>query len=167
MKNCQNFEEMSPSSKDFSQFSDVLGGIRLPKTVKEHLKNHEIWSRWTEIVGYELSRLTSPLELKSKILEIQVAHQAWAQQLQFLKPSILNKIRSLCPNTQVKDLLFRVGKVEPVRSPNTESDAFEKKIKSRLPRLTERQELTLRAVEDPDLRAVIRQAMEAASKRSA
>lgn len=155
---------MSSTSKEFSTPQDILGGVRLPKAVKEHLRNHEIWSKWNEIVGVELSRLTSPLELKSRVLEIQVAHQAWAQQLQFLKPSILGKIRSLCPSAQVKDLQFRVGKIaKPIAN---ETDEFKRKLKDRSAKLSERQEMTLRAVEDPDLRAVIRRAMEAASKRA-
>ncbi len=142
--------------------------MKLAKSVKEHLKNHEIWSRWIDIVGVELSRLTAPLELRSKVLEVQVAHQAWAQQLQFLKPSILGKIRNLCPSVQVKDLQFRVGKVEAKTPINRNEGAeFQERLKLRQIRLTERQEITLRSVEDPDLRSSIRRAMEAASKRGA
>jgi len=158
-------EPMTSASRDFSSFSDILGGVRLPKQVKDHLKGGEIWAKWEQIVGLELSRLTSPQELKSKVLEIRVAHQAWAQQLQFLKPSILGKIRGLCPTAQVKDLEFRVGKVE--KRETGEKNNFEKKLRSRSARLTERQEITLRAVEDPNLREAIRSAMEAASKRTA
>lgn len=156
---------MSSASRDLSSFSDILGGLRLPKQVKDHLKGSEIWGKWEQIVGVELSRLTSPMELKTKVLEIKVAHQAWAQQLQFLKPSILGKIRALCPSTTVKDLEFRVGKIEKRERP--EKGQFEKRLKTRSARLTERQEITLRAVEDPGLREAIRSAMEAASKRTA
>jgi len=149
--------------KDFSAFGEVLGGIRLPKQVKEHLRSHEIWARWRDIVGPELARLTLPVELKQKVLEIQVAHQAWAQQLQFLKPSILAKIKGLCRNCEVKDLRFQVGKVEPILPKG--DDAFDKKIKTLPVQLSERQEMTLRSVEDPELRQSIRLAMEAASRR--
>lgn len=159
---------MSSASKDFNSFGDLLGSMKLPKLVKDHLKSHEIWAKWKEIVGPELSRLTQPLEIKSKVLEIQVAHQAWAQQLQFLKPSILSKIKFLCPSSSVKDLYFRVGRIErEEKSAQNDQVVFERRLKMRQARLTERQELTLRAVEDPDLRAAIRQAMEAASKRTA
>jgi len=154
---------MAGSSKQFSSFGDVLDRMRLPKQVKDHIKNHEIWSKWAEIVGHELSRLTFPVELKSKCLEVMVAHQAWAQQLQFLKPSILGKIRNLCPAAAVNDLHFRVGKIQAPR--NQEQERFQRQIQTRPARLTERQEVTLRAVEDPELRSAIRRAMEAASKR--
>ncbi len=158
---------MSSASKDFSAFGDLLKGVKLPKSVKDHLSAHGVWAKWAEIVGPELSRLTSPMELKHKVLEIQVAHQAWAQQLQFLKPSILAKIRLLCPNLQVKDLEFRVGRIEKRGETEDEQAAFARRLKLRQARLTERQELTLRGIEDPDLRSIIRQVMEAASKRTA
>jgi hypothetical protein len=153
----------SASKKDFSTMGDLLSATRLPKAVKEHLKNHEIWAKWTEIVGVELSRLTSPVELRSKVLEVQVAHQAWAQQLQFLKPSILGKMRALCPNSQVKDLQFKVGKIKKVET--SSSKDFERELKLKPAKLSERQEMTLRAVEDPQLRLVIREVMEAAARR--
>ena len=156
---------MSAKRQDFSAISDIMGGIKLPKSVKDHVKNYEIWTKWVEIVGPELSRVTSPTELKGKTLEIHVAHQAWAQQLHFLKPSILGKIRTLCPRAGIKDLHFKVGKIE-LTSSSQDSAASSKKNSTKesqnLPvKLSERLEMTLRAIEDPELRATIRLAMEA------
>ncbi len=145
-----------------ASFTDVLGGIKLPKSVKDHLKNHEIWSKWHQIVGLELARVTIPLALKGKTLEVTVAHQAWAHQLQFLVPSILNKLRTICPESSIQDLHFKIGKVDPV-IPKIEI------VKEALPepvKLGERLEMTLRAVEDEELRSQIRQAMEASVRRN-
>lgn len=149
---------MSSSERGFAGVESILGKMRLPKEVKDHLKNHEIWSKWYEIVGFELSRVTYPSELKGKTLLINVAHQAWAQQLHFLKISILGKIRGLCPQSQISDLQFRVGKVIPTAIPELEVPPEKRAVPARL---SERLEMTLRAVEDPDLRASIRKAMEA------
>ena len=152
---------MSNKSAQLVGVSEILGGVRLPKTVKDHLKNHEIWSRWAEIVGDDLTRLTSPAEIKGKTLEITVAHQAWAHQLQFLSPSILNKIRLICPESGIKELHFRVGPIAPLEMPIAEWD-----IDTSSPvELSERMEMTLRAVEDEDLRTCIRRAMEASTRR--
>jgi hypothetical protein len=141
--------------------SEILDGVRLPKAVKMHLKNHDLWSRWTEVVGPELSRLTYPSEIKGKTLEITVVHQAWAHQLHFLSPSILNKIRALCPSSGIRDLHFRVGEVKP---PTPEPEEWVPDTKSPV-KLTERMEMTLRAVEDDELRTSIRRAMEASTRR--
>jgi len=139
------------------EVSRLLENLRLPASVKDHLRHSEVWTRWFEIVGTELSRVTSPLELKSKILFVTVAHQAWAQQLHFLKASLLNKIRLVCEESQINDIQFRVGKVLPV--PFVPRSDF--RLLKNEP-LSERQEMTLRAVEDPDLRDSIRRAMAAA-----
>lgn len=141
--------------------NELMGDLKLPKNVKSHLENHRIWSHWKEIVGPELYRVTSPYEIRGQSLVILVAHQAWAQQLHFLKTSILGKIRTRCAETRLSDLQFRVGQIEKHRqAPKQEAVVNEsgdlKEIK-----LSERQEMTLRAVEDPQLREKIRQAMQA------
>lgn len=151
---------------DLEAFESILGGVRLPKAVRDHLKSHTVWSRWGEIVGPELSKVTQPFEIKNKQLLVHVAHQAWAQQLHFLSPSILGKIRQLCPSTTVREIIFRVGKVEKHVSREERRREAEELPKITV-KLSERMEMTLRAVEDEDLRAVIRRAMEAAAKRRA
>lgn len=156
---------MSQKSKDPAPIKDIFSGLRLPKIVKDHLKNHELWSKWDEIVGPELFRVTEPGDLKLKVLTVFVAHQAWAQQLHFLKASILTKIRVICPDAEIKDLFFKVGTIALKK--NSAAGATKKetsKVKSKVgpTPLPERLEMTLRAVEDAELRESIRRAMEAA-----
>jgi hypothetical protein len=158
---------MSTRRHDLTSVSDILGGVRLPKSVKDHVKNHEIWSKWFEIVGNELSRVTAPAELKGKTLEVNVAHQAWAQQLHFLKPSILGKIRALCPQAVIKDLHFKVGKIEIILPAEIGKQKTSAGVSGQPVKLSERLEMTLRAIEDPELRATIRSAMEAHELRRA
>lgn len=158
-----NFNCMKRGEDDFSGFSEILRGVRLPKVVRDHLRHHALWAKWPEIVGPELSRVTSPREIKSKSLEISVAHQAWAQQLHFLRGSILNRIRQFCPDAVINDLEFRVGKVKPSLARTPEKVSPKKESKEAVT-LSERQEMTLRAVADPELRRAIRAAMESAAE---
>jgi len=155
--------KMSSRKGELRELGSLIGNLRLPATVKEHLKNHELWSKWSEIVGPELYRVTSPLEIRAQILVVIVAHQAWAQQLHFLRPSIVGKIRSICPDSKVKDLEFRVGEVR--HSVAALSASSETETQPAFVQLSERQEMTLRAVEDPQLRESIRKAMEAEIKK--
>lgn len=155
---------MDKRKREPSELKSLLGGSRLPRSVKDHVKGHRIWTQWQEIVGPELYRVTAPLEIRSKVLLVQVAHQAWAQQLHFLKPSLMSKIRSFCDETELKDLQFRVGEVKHI-APVKRELASEFKVPEKKVSLSERQEMTLRAVEDPDLRIVIRRAMEAEARR--
>lgn len=148
--------------------NEVIGDLGLPNNVSQHLKNHSVWKFWAEIVGPELFRVTCPLEIKAHTLVIQVAHQAWAQQLHFLRTSILGKIRSQCGDSNIKDLQFRVGQIEHLDIPEeTQKSSSQEKPEKELKeiRLSERQEMTLRAVEDPELRERIRKAMQAEALR--
>lgn len=159
------------SSGGLGQLGEALGNMRLPQNVKSHLQNSSVWTKWSEIVGTELCRVTSPRELKGKTLIIEVAHQAWAQQLHFLKPSLLGKIRHFTKKSAIENLEFRVGaprkhqewmqKLKSVESTASFSSS------DRPVRLSERQEMTLRAVDDPELRDSIRRAMEAEARRQA
>lgn len=151
---------MGQSKKDGPVgLGSIIGKMRFPASVRDHVKNHQIWTRWNEIVGLELSKVTSPIEIRNRTLWIHVAHQAWAQQLHFLKPSILGKIRSQCPQAKLKDLQFRVGRINSLNQDSPEQKNLG--VRQVPVRLSERQEMTLRAVEDPELRESIRRAMEA------
>jgi hypothetical protein len=143
---------------------DLIPEMRIPASVKEHLRSHHIWEKWSDIVGSELARVTCPIEIRSKVLVIQVAHQAWAQQLHFLKPSMMAKIRSICEETKIKDLQFRVGPMQPAVSPSKSSPREESGPGLEVS-LTERQEMILRSIEDSELRHSIRKAMEAERAR--
>ena len=84
----------SSESRGPEVIGGLFGGLKVAKSVKDHLKSIDLWTHWNDIVGTELSRVTAPKEFKAKSLTIVVAHQAWAHQLHFLTPSILNKIRA-------------------------------------------------------------------------
>ena len=154
---------MRQHSTKWSTISEVLKGVKLAKTVKSHLKHHEVWSKWNAIVGTELGRVTKPSHLRDKALTINVVHQAWAQQLHFLTPSILGKIRNICPHSDIQKLYFQVGPVES-EEPQAVLNHTEAKLKS--VKLSERLEMTLRSIDDEALRSQIRLAMEAACRRS-
>lgn len=141
--------------------AEILGSVKFPKSVKAHLENHDLWTKWQEVVGTDLARVTSPAEIRGRTLEIIVVHQAWAHQLHFLSPSILNKIRAICPDSGIKALHFKVGKVA-APLPKVASMILDTKSQVKL---SERMEMTLRAVDDEDLRTSIRRAMEASARR--
>lgn len=145
---------------------DLLPEMRIPASVKEHLRSHRIWAQWSEIVGSELARVTCPVEIRSRVLTIQVAHQAWAQQLHFLKPSLMAKIRAVCEESKIKDLQFRVGKVEALPTYKSSSQKRDEFLETEPTPLSERQEMILRSIEDEELRQVIRHAMQAERARS-
>jgi hypothetical protein len=77
------------------------------------LKAYSIWGAWKEIVGESLALHAQPRSIHNRILFIDVSHSTWIQQLQFLKPTLLEKINNFLGEPLIQDIRFRLGKISP------------------------------------------------------
>jgi hypothetical protein len=80
------------------------------------LKSYSIWGAWKEIVGESVALQAQPRSIRNRILFIDVSHPTWMQQLQFLKPTLLEKINSFLGEPNIQDIRFRLGKISPTVS---------------------------------------------------
>lgn len=78
--------------------------------------NYSAFNRWNEIVGPDIAKNTEPVKFYDDVLVIRVKNSVWTQELQYLKPQLLEKIRASFPETKIRDLMFKVGRL---RSPET------------------------------------------------
>jgi len=90
----------------------------LEKTLKSleidvPLKTYSIFGAWREIVGESLALHTQPRSIRNQILFIEVSHSTWMQQLQFLKPTLLEKINTFLGEPHIQDIRFKLGKISP------------------------------------------------------
>jgi len=92
--------------------------------VDAQLKAYSIWGAWREIVGESLADQTQPRAIRNRILFMDVSHSTWIQQLQFLKPKLLEKINAFFGEPLLQDIRFRMGKIPPPRSPRAEGDPW-------------------------------------------
>jgi hypothetical protein len=88
----------------------------LEKTVKAleidvPLKTHSILGAWKEIVGESVAGHSQPHSIRNRILFIDVAHPTWMQQLQFLKPTLLEKVNTFLGESLIQDIRFKLGKI--------------------------------------------------------
>lgn len=77
------------------------------------LKSYSIWIAWKEIVGESVALQTQPRSIRNKILFIDVSHSTWMQQLQFLKPTLLEKVNAFIGEPFFQDIRFKLGKISP------------------------------------------------------
>lgn len=98
----------------------------LEKTVKAleidvPLKTYSILGAWNEIVGESVAGHSQPRSIRNRILFIDVAHPTWMQQLQFLKPTLLEKVNTFLGEPLIQDIRFKLGKISRTISapPNT------------------------------------------------
>jgi len=80
------------------------------------IRTHAIWGAWEEIVGDAVAGQTRPRAVRSGILFIDVSHSTWVQQLQFLKPTLLEKINTFLGASYIQDIRFKLGRIPPARS---------------------------------------------------
>jgi len=79
--------------------------------------NYSVFQAWSKIVGQDIARNTEPIKFYSDILVIRVSNSVWTQELQYLKPQLLEKIRTSFPETNIKDLMFKIGPCKNGLSP--------------------------------------------------
>jgi hypothetical protein len=86
------------------------------------LKSYSIWGAWKEIVGESVALQAQPRSIRNRILFIDVSHPTWMQQLQFLKPTLLEKINNFLGEPHIQDIRFKLGKISPpVQAPSKAS----------------------------------------------
>ena len=89
----------------------------------EKLSRYQAWLVWDKLVGEQIARRARPLRLRQGVLEVQVDHPVWMQQLQMLKPKILEKLNAKVPNAAITDIYLR--KAPPGRAIRPEAKPAE------------------------------------------
>jgi hypothetical protein len=75
------------------------------------LKTYSILGAWNEIAGESVAAHSQPRSIRNRILFIDVVHPTWMQQLQFLKPTLLEKVNTFLGQSLIQDIRFKLGKV--------------------------------------------------------
>lgn len=86
---------------------DILEGL----PVKERVKEYRLWKEWANLVGDQIAKNCQPERIKDGILFLKVSSPVWAQQLQFMKGMVIEKVNRFMRDKDVKELRFRVGKL--------------------------------------------------------
>ena len=89
------------------QVGSLLKQILKQPGFGEQITRHQAWLVWDQLVGEQIAARARPLRLRKGILEVQVDHPVWMQQLQLMKPQLLEKITSKIPNAGITDIHLR------------------------------------------------------------
>lgn len=90
------------------------------------LKCYSIFGAWKDIVGESVANQTQPRAIRNRILFLDVSHSTWMQQLQFLKPTLLEKINHYLGESLIQDIRFKLGKISHPLSSPSETFSLEK-----------------------------------------
>ncbi len=76
------------------------------ETISEKLRSYEVVGDWETIVGDVVARNTEIVRIENGTLYVQAKNSAWRNELIFIKPTILKKIRENYPASGVEDIFF-------------------------------------------------------------
>ncbi len=71
-------------------------------------KQYRVVECWNDIVGPELSEVTSADNIRAGILRVKVKDSVWAYHLSFLKPKLIVKLNNHAGGKVVKDIFFTI-----------------------------------------------------------
>lgn len=96
-----------PPLKKAAPVGALLKQVLGSQGLSEQLSRYQAWLVWDQLVGEQIARRARPLRLRQSVLEVAVDHPVWMQQLQMLKPKILEKINQQLPNAGITDIYLR------------------------------------------------------------
>jgi len=67
---------------------------------------------WEKVVNKKIAKHTYAVKIVKKILYVNVDSSVWAQELNFLKREIIDRINTKVGETLIKDIRFKVGGLE-------------------------------------------------------
>ena len=90
-----------------SLIEDIITNIR-PESDKKMMG---IWKVWRRTVGEKTAFYAQPEAFKGGLLIVKVAGSVWAQQLQFQKKELIQKLNQALESELVKDIRFKTGTI--------------------------------------------------------
>ncbi len=85
---------------------DLIKEFTKQDNVSFKLRAYQVVGDWEDIVGEAIGRNTEISRVENGILYVKAASAAWRNELVFMKPSILKKIRLNYPDSGVEDIFF-------------------------------------------------------------
>lgn len=106
----------SRSKDSLKTTRSLIEGLFTHLGIADKIEQHRVWLIWEECVGAQIAANATPVRIRDNILEVRVVHPVWMQQLQLLKPRLLEKINAELGDTPLSDLFFRRGRM-PTAAP--------------------------------------------------
>ncbi|HEY4715796.1 MAG TPA: DUF721 domain-containing protein [bacterium] len=92
-------------------------GEVIPKVIKslgleKKSKQVDAMLLWKEIVGERVSEKSMPIGISRGILKISVCSSSWMNELQMMKPEIMEKVGKKVGINIIKDVRFYLGSIK-------------------------------------------------------
>ena len=102
---------------EFTRLGDILSAALSRVAGSDEARAYRAWAR---AAGGDVVAVTRPRRLARGVLTVECESSTWANELTYLTPVILERLRADDPATSVKGLRFVVGR--PHRPPGADDD---------------------------------------------
>ena len=92
--------------RDPKGIADVLGSVADELGWTPQLAQHEVFARWADITGPDVSGHSAPVALEDGVLTVRCDSTAWATQLGFLRYDLAKQLQSELPDAQITTIRF-------------------------------------------------------------
>lgn len=139
---------------------DILQETLKRRNIPIDCRDQEIVTGWEKTVGPQIFQQTRPEKIRNKTLYLKVSSSAWMQQLQFMKPELIEKVNAALGKEAVNNIFFNVGVIEPqpVKVPKEVFRLNEEEFPLK-PRDIRIMQESLAEIKDPELEKAIERAM--------
>ncbi len=100
---------MRQKAKSFFHLGDLLPQIIKNPIVDDQTSLMDLRTKWPEWVGPILNRHTEPVKIYNTKLIVEVSESVWAQELDFLKSTLLAKIQKELPHLKIQEMRTHVS----------------------------------------------------------
>ncbi len=72
----------------------------------ERVRQYDAVTRWNEIVGEQIARVTEPVRIEKGTLIVRVSNGPWRNELTLMKSGILGKVNNALKGEKIRDIRF-------------------------------------------------------------
>lgn len=98
------------------RLGEFLHAVAPSLNLEARLREARIWTRWEEIVGTQVAAVTQPRLRRRTTLYVDVRDSMWLQQLSYMQPLMLERLRTLVGPGIVERLFFGLAPGEETAS---------------------------------------------------
>ncbi|MCL5267287.1 MAG: DUF721 domain-containing protein [Bacteroidetes bacterium] len=93
-------------SQGAKRLGELIKEFTQQKGVSGKLRAYQVVGDWESIVGEAIAKKTEISRLENGTLYVRTANSTWRNELVFMKPAIMQKIREKYPDSGVEDIFF-------------------------------------------------------------
>ncbi|MEJ2470866.1 MAG: DUF721 domain-containing protein [Desulfuromonadales bacterium] len=140
-----------PKLREPARAGDLLDKILQGLGLDQRVEQYQALIVWNDVVGPQIAAHTRPTRIRDGVLDVNVDHPAWMQQLQLMKPKILHQLNKAIGKSQLKDIYLKRGTIKAQTATPTAPPPAWKAV--RLDEQEKRQVTELiSTIDDPELR---------------